>query len=71
MIKISSIIIAKNEETNIRRCIESQRGCIDEIVLLVDEESIDRTYQIATCYSNCKMEGIFRNKKGCNIINHK
>src|ERR1035437_8908131 len=54
MIKISSIIIAKYEETNIRRCIESQRGCIDEIVLLVDEESNDKTYEIATCYSNVK-----------------
>ena len=54
MIKISSIIIAKNEEANIRRCIESQRGCIDEIVLLVDEESIDKTYEIATCYSTVK-----------------
>ena len=54
MIKISSIIIAKNEEENIRRCIESQSGCIDEIVLLVDEESIDKTYQIASCYSNVK-----------------
>jgi glycosyltransferase involved in cell wall biosynthesis len=54
MIKISSIIIAKNEEANIRRCIESQRGCIDEIVLLVDEESTDKTYEIAICYSNVK-----------------
>jgi len=54
MIKISSIIIAKDEETNIRRCIESQRGCIDEIVLLVDEESTDKTYEISTCYSNVK-----------------
>ena len=54
MIKISSIIIAKNEEANIRRCIESQRGCIDEIILFVDEESTDRTFDIATCYSNVK-----------------
>jgi glycosyltransferase involved in cell wall biosynthesis len=54
MIKISSIIIAKNEEANIRRCIESQRGCIDEIILLVDEKSTDKTYDIATCYSNVK-----------------
>jgi glycosyltransferase involved in cell wall biosynthesis len=54
MIKISSIIIAKNEETNIRRCIESQRGCIEEIILLVDENSNDKTYEIATSYSNVK-----------------
>ena len=50
MIKISSIIIAKNEESNIRRCIESQIGCVDEIVLLVDEESNDKTYEIAAGY---------------------
>jgi glycosyltransferase involved in cell wall biosynthesis len=50
MIKISSIIIAKNEETNIRRCIESQLGCIDEIILLIDEESNDKTYEIAVSY---------------------
>jgi glycosyltransferase involved in cell wall biosynthesis len=55
MIKISSIVIAKNEEANIRRCIESQRSCIDEIVLIVDEESTDKTYEIATCYSNVKV----------------
>jgi glycosyltransferase involved in cell wall biosynthesis len=54
MIKISSIVIAKNEEANIRRCIESQRGCIDEIILLVDENSNDRTYEIATSYLNVK-----------------
>ena len=54
MIKFSSIIIAKNEETNIRRCIESQRDCIDEIVLLVDEKSDDKTYEIASCYPNVK-----------------
>jgi glycosyltransferase involved in cell wall biosynthesis len=54
MIKISSIIIAKNEEANIRRCIESQSGCVDEIVLLVDEESNDKTYEIAAGYSIVK-----------------
>jgi glycosyltransferase involved in cell wall biosynthesis len=50
MINISSIIIAKNEEGNIRRCIESQLGCIDEIVLFVDEASTDKTYEIAASY---------------------
>ena len=49
--KISSIIIAKNEASNIARCIESQLGCIDEIVLLVDKSSTDRTLEIARSYS--------------------
>lgn len=55
MIKISSIIIAKNEEPNIRRCIESQIGCIDEIVLLIDEHSNDKTYGIAAGYPIVKV----------------
>ena len=45
-VKISSIIIAKNEERNIRRCIESQLRCIDNIVVLVDKSSADKTLDI-------------------------
>jgi glycosyltransferase involved in cell wall biosynthesis len=45
-LKISSIIIAKNEEANIARCIESQKGCIDEIVVVVDDSSADKTLEI-------------------------
>jgi len=54
--KISSIIIAKNEEANIKKCIESQLSCIDEIVLLVDESSTDKTFEIASSYDEvvCK-----------------
>lgn len=54
--KISSIIIAKNEESNIKRCIESQLNCVDEIVLLVDESSTDRTFEVASSYDSvvCK-----------------
>lgn len=48
--KISSIIIAKNEERNIKRCIESQLKCIDEIVILVDNKSTDNTFKIASNY---------------------
>lgn len=46
MFKISSIIIAKNEELNIQRCIESQLKCIDEIIVIVDEDSNDKTLEI-------------------------
>lgn len=45
--KISSIIIAKNEEANIGRCIDSQKSCIDEIILVVDDSSSDKTLEIA------------------------
>jgi glycosyltransferase involved in cell wall biosynthesis len=49
-LRLSSVIIAKNEESNIRRCIESQADCIDEIIVLVDDASEDKTYDIATAY---------------------
>ena len=53
--KISSIIIAKDEEENIERCIKSQLGCIDDIVVIVDNSTTDSTYEIASSYSqvNC------------------
>jgi len=54
MLKISSIIIAKNEEVNIARCIESQLGCIDEIIILVDEESVDKTLDIVGSFPQVK-----------------
>ncbi len=56
MVKLSSIIIAKNEEANIKRCIESQLDCIDEIVVLVDSESTDRTLEVVKSYSQVKYE---------------
>lgn len=49
---ISSVLIAKNEASNIRSCIESQLDCIDEIVVLVDETSTDETFEIAASYSS-------------------
>ncbi len=54
--KVSSIIIAKNEEANIARCIESQLPCIDEIVLLVDSATTDNTVEIARRYEKVKVE---------------
>ncbi len=57
-LKFSSILIAKNEELNIKRCIESQLNCIDEIIVLVDEESVDKTYEIAKDYDKVKCEKV-------------
>ena len=54
--KLSSIIIAKNEEKNIERCIKSQLNCIDEIVVLVDKDSNDRTMEIVKNFENLKYE---------------
>ncbi|MHB1685936.1 MAG: glycosyltransferase family 2 protein [Ignavibacteriaceae bacterium] len=55
-IKISSIVIAKNEENNIKRSIESQLSCVDEIVVLVDEHSSDTTFEIVKSYPAIKCE---------------
>jgi glycosyltransferase involved in cell wall biosynthesis len=54
MIKISSIIIARDEEENIRRCIESQLECIDEILIFVDDRTEDKTYEITKSYPGVK-----------------
>jgi len=54
-INLSSIIIAKNEAGNIRNCIESLSGVIDEIVVVVDSSSSDDTYRIAAGYPKVKV----------------
>jgi len=43
--KISGVVITYNEEKNIRRCIESLQGVVDEIII-VDSNSTDRTVEI-------------------------
>ncbi len=53
MNKLSAIIITKNEEKNIERCLKSLSGWTDEIVL-VDSGSEDRTLEIAKKY-NCRI----------------
>lgn len=50
MNKISSVIIAKNEERNIARCIKSQLTCIDEIIVLVDSDTTDSTSDIVKSF---------------------
>lgn len=55
-IPLSVVIIAKNEEANIRECLESVKWA-DEIIL-VDDFSIDKTVEIAKGYT----ERIFQKK---------
>ena len=50
MIKISAIINTRNEEHNIRYCLETLRWC-DEIIV-VDMESEDNTIKIAREYTD-------------------
>lgn len=42
---ISAVIITHNEERNIRRCLESVQGVVDEIIV-VDSGSTDRTKEV-------------------------
>lgn len=48
---LTVVIITKNEENNIVECLESVYGWADEIVL-VDDESTDRTIEIAKKYTD-------------------
>ena len=56
MLKISSIIIAKDEEANIGRCIRSQLNCIDEIIVLIDDTTKDNTTKITQSFPQVKCE---------------
>ncbi len=53
---ISSITIARDEEKNIKKCIESLQGIIDDIVVLVDSRTKDNTFLIASSFPNTKCE---------------
>jgi glycosyltransferase involved in cell wall biosynthesis len=55
-LKLSSIIIAKDEESNIERCIRSQLDVIDEIIVIVDSSTIDNTYKVASSFENVNCE---------------
>ncbi|MCM8801503.1 MAG: glycosyltransferase family 2 protein [Candidatus Omnitrophica bacterium] len=46
VVSLSVIILAKNEQDNIKECIESVRGWADEVIV-VDDESTDETVSIA------------------------
>ncbi len=65
-VPISVVVITKNEEANIDGCLKSVFGWADEIVI-VDDESTDRTVKIAQAYANKVLyrkmdnEGVHRN----------
>ncbi len=44
---LSALIIARDEERDLPGCLESLRGLADEIVVLVDEATTDRTAELA------------------------
>jgi glycosyltransferase involved in cell wall biosynthesis len=57
-IKLSSLVIAKNESANIARCLESQLGFIDDLLVLIDDTSTDNTEEIISGYYNVRCEKI-------------
>ena len=65
-IALSVVIIAKNEESRIKDCLDSVHGWLDEIIVL-DDESTDNTRAIAAGYTDkifirhMELEGRHRN----------
>ena len=51
-LKLSSIIIARDEEENIKRCIQSLQGVVDEIVVIIDARTGDNTPCIVSSFPN-------------------
>jgi len=51
MIDLSVVILTKNEEKNIRDCLESVSDWANEVII-VDDESTDRTIEIVKDYTN-------------------
>lgn len=66
MIKLSAVVLTKNEERNIKDCLESVYKWADEI-LIIDDMSTDNTLDIARKYTDriiskkMDVEGVHRN----------
>lgn len=50
--KISACLVVYNEEKLIKRCLESIKGLVDEIIIVHDGECSDQTLQIAADYTD-------------------
>ena len=49
--KISANVVVYNEERNIKRCLDSVRDAVDEIILVNSGPCTDRTLEIAKRYT--------------------
>ncbi|MDF1610779.1 glycosyltransferase family 2 protein [Stygiobacter electus] len=58
MIKLSAIIIAKDEENNILRCLSSLDNIIDDAVVIIDSRTKDKTFEISKTFSFVNSEVI-------------
>jgi len=50
-IKLTVVVLTKNEEANIDECLSSVRGWVDEIIV-IDDESLDKTKELAKKYTD-------------------
>lgn len=69
---VSAVIITKNEERNIERCLQSFADIVDEIII-VDAGSTDRTKEIALAFKNVRFvhhdwEGFSKSKNFGNTL---
>ena len=69
---LSAVIITKNEERNIGRCLQSLQGVVDEIIV-VDSMSSDHTEEICSQYTNLQFvkhewEGYSKQKNLANSL---
>ncbi|MCX7798343.1 MAG: glycosyltransferase family 2 protein [Melioribacter sp.] len=53
---LSAIVIAKDEEKNIRYCLDSLQSVVDDIVVLIDSRTKDKTQQIVSEYTGINYE---------------
>lgn len=61
---ISLCMIVKNEEINLKRCLESVKHLVDEMVI-VDTGSTDATVRIANSFSRGTGTSATRGTTGC------
>lgn len=54
--KLSAIIIAKNEEKNLDVCLQSMTNVFEDIVVIVDSSTTDKTFEVAAKYPNVNCE---------------
>jgi glycosyltransferase involved in cell wall biosynthesis len=50
--KLSSIIIARDEEVNIKRCLQSLQEAVEEVVVIIDSRTSDNTVDVAKSFPN-------------------
>lgn len=48
---ITLSVCAHNEENNLGRCLKSAKSLVDEIVVLVEDDTVDKTFEIARSFT--------------------